>query len=124
MDRKERAMARCRRLVTCPLRLLTEAAHGSLKPPPTRRLRGATPHLSYSMTLARLLDTIKPGLSASGPHVLFRHLRTCPRTRPGQLWAQYLTCQMLPPVQSGLSQSTCIAVMPDAPLNEFAGSGK
>jgi hypothetical protein len=30
-----------------------------LKPPPTRRLRGATPHLSYSMTLARLLDTIK-----------------------------------------------------------------
>jgi hypothetical protein len=37
---------------------------------------------------------------------------------------QYLTCQMLPPVQSGLSQSTCIAVMPDAPLNEFAGSGK
>ena len=33
------------------------AAHGSLKPPPTRRLRRAILHLSYSMTLARLLDT-------------------------------------------------------------------
>ena len=38
------------------------AAHGSLKPPPTRRLRGVIPHLSYSMTLARLLDT-KPSLT-------------------------------------------------------------
>src|SRR5215472_9696875 len=36
----------------------TEAAYGSLKPPPTRRLRGAHLHLSYSMALARLLDTI------------------------------------------------------------------
>src|SRR5215467_10024237 len=36
----------------------TEAAYGSLKPPPTRRLRRAHLHLSYSMALARLLDTI------------------------------------------------------------------
>jgi hypothetical protein len=38
----------------------TEAAYGSLKPPPTRRLRRALLHLSYSMTLSRLLDTITP----------------------------------------------------------------
>ena len=38
--------------------LWAEAAYGSLKPPPTRRLRRAHLHLSYSMALARLLDTI------------------------------------------------------------------
>jgi len=37
--------------------LWTAAAYGSLKPPPTRRLRRAYLHLSYSMTLSRLLDT-------------------------------------------------------------------
>src|SRR5215472_3005971 len=37
----------------------TEAAYGSLRPPPTRRLRRAHLHLSYSMALARLLDTIQ-----------------------------------------------------------------
>jgi Putative transposase len=36
---------------------LTEAAYGSLKPPPTRRLRRAHLHLSYSTTLSRLPDT-------------------------------------------------------------------
>src|SRR6516162_1780346 len=40
-----------------PPRLLTEAAYGCLKPPPTGRLRRANLHLSYSMTLSRLLDT-------------------------------------------------------------------
>src|ERR1017187_8300709 len=40
-----------------PPRLLTEAAHGCLKPPPTGRLRRASLHLSYSMTLSRLRDT-------------------------------------------------------------------
>src|SRR5262249_4954119 len=35
----------------------TEAAYGSLKPPPARRLRRALLHLSYSMTFSRLLDT-------------------------------------------------------------------
>jgi hypothetical protein len=40
-----------------PPQLLTEAAPGCLKPPPTRRLRGADPHHSYSLTLSRLLDT-------------------------------------------------------------------
>jgi hypothetical protein len=33
------------------------SSFGSLKPPPTRRLRRAHLHLSYSMTLSRLLDT-------------------------------------------------------------------
>src|SRR5215467_7033638 len=37
--------------------LWTEAAYGSLKPPPTRRLRRTFLHLSYSMTPSRLLDT-------------------------------------------------------------------
>src|SRR5215813_248804 len=37
--------------------LWTEAAYGSLKPPPTRRLRRTYLHLSYSMTIARLHDT-------------------------------------------------------------------
>src|ERR1700726_5133210 len=40
-----------------PPRLLSEAAYGSLKPPPTGRLRRVHLHLSHSMTLARLLDT-------------------------------------------------------------------
>src|SRR5208283_488601 len=43
--------------MTFTTRLLTEAAHGGLKPPPTKRLRRVHLHLSYSMTLARLLDT-------------------------------------------------------------------
>src|SRR5215472_5367935 len=37
--------------------LWTEAAYGSLKPPPTRRLRRTYLHLSYSMTFTRLHDT-------------------------------------------------------------------
>src|SRR6516162_4591994 len=40
-----------------PPRLLTEAADGCLKPPPTGRLRRVNLHLAYSMTLSRLLDT-------------------------------------------------------------------
>src|SRR6516162_6207642 len=40
-----------------PPQLLTEAAHGCLEPPPTRRLRRAHLHLPYSMTISRLLDT-------------------------------------------------------------------
>src|ERR1700747_1287277 len=31
---------------------------------------------------------VKPGLSSWGPPVCFRQLRTCRRTRPGQLWAK------------------------------------
>src|SRR5215470_2603084 len=50
-------MALSRLLDTTPPRLLTEAACGSLKPPPTRRLRRTFLHLSYSMTPSRLLDT-------------------------------------------------------------------
>src|SRR5438309_11876901 len=38
--------------------LWAEAAYGSLKPPPTRRLRRTYLHLSCSMTISRLLDTI------------------------------------------------------------------
>jgi hypothetical protein len=41
---------------------LTEAAHGTLKPPPTRQLRRVLLHLSYSMALSRLLDTTTPRL--------------------------------------------------------------
>jgi hypothetical protein len=49
----------------------TEAAYGSLKPPPTRRLRRALLHLSYSTTISRLLDTTRSsnrtgGFPASG----------------------------------------------------------
>src|SRR5215472_7523913 len=48
-----------------------EAAYGSLKPPPTRRLRRALLHLSYSTTISRLLDTTRSsnrtgGFPASG----------------------------------------------------------
>jgi hypothetical protein len=35
-------------------------AHGGLEPPPTKRLRRVLLHLSYSMTLSRLLDTTPP----------------------------------------------------------------
>ena len=38
----------------------TEAAYGGLKPPPTRRLRRTSLHLSHSMTLSRLLDATHP----------------------------------------------------------------
>src|SRR5580704_18568628 len=56
--------------------LWTEAAYGSLKPPPTERLRRTYLHFSYSMTISRLLDTItsirlSKGLSPSS-------CRTCP----------------------------------------------
>src|SRR5215813_6138572 len=43
------------------------AAHGSLKPPPTRRLRRAILHLSYSMTLTRLLGTGRVGPGSFTP---------------------------------------------------------
>src|SRR5215472_4555577 len=57
-----------------------EAAYGSLKPPPTRRLRRALLHLSYSTTISRLLDTTRSsnrtgGFPASGSrkrHTLLR----------------------------------------------------
>src|SRR5215469_7072401 len=42
--------------------LLTEAAHGGLKPSPTGWLRRVLLHLSYSMALSRLLDTTLPRL--------------------------------------------------------------
>ena len=41
---------------------LAAAAHGSLEPLPTQRLRRVLLHLSYSMTLSRLLDTTPQGL--------------------------------------------------------------
>src|SRR5580692_9185468 len=50
----------------------TEAAHGGLKPPPTRRLRRAYLHLSYSMTLSRLLDTALPRRQHRNAQVLSR----------------------------------------------------
>src|SRR5450830_835502 len=55
-------MTLARLLDTTPPRILSEAAHGSLKPPPTGRLRRVLLHLSHSMTLARLLDTTPPWL--------------------------------------------------------------
>src|SRR5215469_15026192 len=59
-----------------------EAAYGSLKPPPTRRLRRALLHLSYSTTISRLLDTTRSSnrtcrFPASGS----RKRRTPSRTR-------------------------------------------
>ena len=42
---------------------ITGNAYGSLKPTPTDRLRRAFLHLSYSMMLSHLLDTITPSLS-------------------------------------------------------------
>ena len=48
----------------------TEAAYGCLKPPPTRRLRRAILHLSYSMTLSHLLDTTPPRRSRSCAAIL------------------------------------------------------
>jgi hypothetical protein len=56
-----------------------EAAYGSLKPPPARRLRRALLHLSYSMTFSRLLDTTTSQAvahySAFPPFVLVAHDR-------------------------------------------------
>jgi hypothetical protein len=41
---------------------------GSLEPPPTGRLRRAHLHLSYSMELSRLHDTMSPCSPAQPPH--------------------------------------------------------
>src|SRR5882762_6447340 len=49
-------------------RLLTEAAHGGLKPSPTERLRRVLLHLSYSMALSHLLDTLLPQLLTEAAH--------------------------------------------------------
>src|SRR6516225_5489986 len=46
--------------------LWTEAAYGSLKPPPTRRLRRTYLHLSYSTTIARFHDTSMVKISSLG----------------------------------------------------------
>jgi hypothetical protein len=44
------------------------AAYGSLEPPPTRRLRRAHLHLSYSTTPLRLHDTAPPRLLTEAAH--------------------------------------------------------
>jgi hypothetical protein len=60
-------------------RLLTEAAHGSLKPPPTGPLQRVLLHLSHSMTLARLLDTTPSSLLTTAA---CGGLRSTPDCRP------------------------------------------
>jgi hypothetical protein len=64
-----------------------------LKPPPTRRLRRAILHLSYSMTLARLLDTTTTSHSRIPGHLFVSlpgptrsssvRARRCQRSRAG-----------------------------------------
>src|SRR6267142_432373 len=61
-------MALSHLLDTLRPRLLTEAAHGGLKPSPTERLRRVLLHLSYSMALSHLLDTILPQLLTEAAH--------------------------------------------------------
>src|SRR5882762_11650423 len=62
-------------------RLLTEAAHGGLKPSPTERLRRVLLHLSYSMALSHLLDTIPPALCVQ-PTRRFGAVRSAVGQRP------------------------------------------
>src|ERR1700755_3063279 len=59
--------------------LLTEAAHGCLKPSPTGRLRRVLLHLSYSMALLHLLDTTPPSLLTTADR---GGLRPAPDGRP------------------------------------------
>ena len=66
-----------------PPQLLTEAAPGCLKPPPTRGLRRAHLHLSYSTTLARLLDTTCHTTVHAGPHTAVQ--RVTHRHRTGEV---------------------------------------
>src|ERR1700681_2993247 len=54
-----RSLSRLLTMTFTTAAFLTEAAYGSLKPPPTRRLRRALLHLSYSTTISRLLDTTR-----------------------------------------------------------------
>src|SRR5215470_11010447 len=68
-------------------RFLTEAAHGSLKPPPTRRLRRVLLHLSYSMALSRLLDTTPPRLLTAAA---CGGLRPAPDRRPRRAFLHLL----------------------------------
>src|SRR6516225_8874471 len=58
----------------------TVAAYGSLKPPPTGRLRRVHLHLSYSMTVSCLLDTTRryPSEFALSPRSLLP-LRVSPQ---------------------------------------------
>ena len=62
-----------------PPQLLTEAAHGCLKSSPTRGLRRAHLHLSYSMTLTRLLDTTCRTTRRAGPHPAVRRIKRTAR---------------------------------------------
>ena len=55
--------------------LSTEAAYGCLKSSPTGRLRRAFLYLSYSMTLARLLDTTCHTTGHAGPHPAVRQVK-------------------------------------------------
>src|SRR6266436_8931721 len=68
--------------------LLTEAAHGGLKPSPTGRLRRVLLHLSYSMALSHLLDTTPPRLLSAAA---CGGLRSAPdhRTRRALLHLSY-----------------------------------
>ena len=66
-----------------PPQLLTEAAPGCLKPSPTRGLRRAHLHLSYSTTLARLLDTTCHTTVHAGPHTAVQ--RVTHRHRTGEV---------------------------------------
>src|SRR5450830_1473191 len=96
-------MTLARLLDTTPPRILSEAAHGSLKPPPTGRLRRVLLHLSHSMTLARLLDTTPPWLlmtaACSG-------LRPAPDGRPRRVHL-HLSYSCAPPCGPAMLVTHC-----------------
>src|SRR5215470_16884885 len=67
-----------------------EAAYGSLKPPPTRRLRRALLHLSYSTTISRLLDTTRSS-NRTGAFRAFGSRRKCHEVAHGRLVVRVLS---------------------------------
>jgi hypothetical protein len=117
---------------------LTEAAHGCLKPPPTEWLRRAYLHLSYSITLARLLDTTSHTTVHAGPHTAVRRVELCVNSQAFCIVRRQETIRSLPGRPSGFHpylppegqtilvfcrvaslRSHCLLVFPFTPLTGY-----
>ena len=105
------------------------AACGSLKPLPAERLRGTFPHLSYSMTLARLLDTTCHTTVHAGPHTAVRRIKLRPhdhewKSELGKVGVRQSDGESgrvrNPPGAVRTPGRGCREVLTDAPLAKFA----